>query len=56
VLELFGWMSKVKMAESSKTTKTHKKGVESHVTSYSENSTLQITIVKLDGLNYLSWS
>jgi hypothetical protein len=49
-------MSKLKMVESSQTSETHKKGIESHVTSYSENPTLQITTVKLDGLNYLSWS
>jgi hypothetical protein len=33
-----------------------KKRVESQVTSNSENPTLQISTVKLDGLNYLSWS
>jgi hypothetical protein len=32
------------------------KGVESQVTSHGENPTLQITTVKLDGLNYLAWS
>jgi hypothetical protein len=30
------------------------KGVESQMTSHSENLTLQITTVKLDGLNYLA--
>jgi len=32
------------------------KEVKSQVTSLSENLTLQITTVKLDGLNYLAWS
>jgi hypothetical protein len=31
------------------TSKTHKKGIESQVTSHSENPTLQITIAELDG-------
>jgi hypothetical protein len=41
----------------SKTSETNQvKGVESQVTSLGENPTLQITTVKLDGLNYLAWS
>jgi hypothetical protein len=50
---LFGWMSDSKMSE---TNKTKGEGVESQVTSHYENPTLQITTVKLDGLNYLAWS
>jgi hypothetical protein len=48
---LFGWMYDSKMSETNQT-----KGVKSRVTSHGENPTLQITTVKLDGLNYLSWS
>jgi hypothetical protein len=48
---LFGWMSVLKMSETNQ-----EKGVESQVTSYGENPTLQITTVKLDGFIYLSWS
>jgi hypothetical protein len=48
---LFGWMSDLKMLETNQT-----KGVESQVISHGKNPTLQITTVKLDGLNYLAWS
>jgi hypothetical protein len=48
---LFGWMFDLKMSETNQT-----KGVESQVTSHGENPTLQITTVKLDGLNYFAWS
>jgi len=44
------WMSSLKMLETNQ-----KKGVENQVTSHGENPTLQITTVKLEGLNYLSW-
>jgi len=44
-------LAKKKMSETNQT-----KGVESQVTSHGENPTLQITTVKLDGLNYLAWS
>jgi hypothetical protein len=44
-------MSDSKMSETNQV-----KGVESQVTSLGENPTLQITTVKLDGLNYLAWS
>lgn len=40
VLELFGWMSELKMSKMNKTLETHKKGIESQVTSHSENLTL----------------
>jgi hypothetical protein len=33
-----------------------RKGIESPVTSRSENPTLRITTLKLDGLIYLTWS
>jgi hypothetical protein len=45
---LLDWMSNLKMLETNQ-----KKGVESQVTSHCENPTLQITTVKVDGLNYL---
>jgi hypothetical protein len=48
---LFVWMYDLKMSETNQ-----KKGVESQVTFRGENRTLQITTVKLDELNYLSWS
>jgi hypothetical protein len=44
-------MSDLKMLETNQT-----EGVESQVTFHGENPTLQITTIKLDGLNYLAWS
>lgn len=49
-------MADSEKSEVSKTSETHTRGVESQVTSLSENPTLQITTQKLDGLNYLTWS
>jgi len=49
---IVGRMSDSKMSETNQT-----KGVKRLVvTSFGENPTLQITTVKLDGLNYLAWS
>ena len=49
-------MANSEKSEVSKTSESHTRGVESQVTSLSENPTLQITTQKLDGLNYLTWS
>jgi hypothetical protein len=47
-------MSELKMSASSQTLETlKKKKMESQVTFHRENPNLQITTVKLDGLNYL---